>query len=187
MGMFDSFRTEFEGSEHLAQTKAFACMLANYRIGDDVVGNSRAVHQGASAHIEETYGKGVPPWVILLLHDGIYVDYGWAASEEEAGRVAQEMITNRLGSVLPSPEVWKSTLARVVEERGQFIDIVGRASRLLSNYESFQNDQVRYEKQRGEPIGALLKLPDFQERGFLQRLEEVLGGNSEGGGESEEG
>lgn len=174
MGMFDSFYTEFEGKEHWAQTKAFACALKHYRIGDAVEGRSLTIQRGVSAHIEDTCGKGVPPWVVFLLHDGIYVDYGWAQSEEGAKQVARELIESRFGDAATQPEVWKKTLARVVEERGHFMGLVAQAWTMLRHHERYRKDPVRYEKQREEPVSSLWDLPDFQARGVLERLMDLL-------------
>ena len=75
MGVFDSFFVPYQGKEVEVQSKQFARVLAEYRLGDFVEIDHSLVHE-VQAFVENMYlPDSHPRWCVLLLFNNCFVDY----------------------------------------------------------------------------------------------------------------
>jgi hypothetical protein len=92
MSMFDTFHIHDRGRELAVQSKHFACLLDEYRIGD-FVSFDHGTPTGITAWIEDHKHNWRDPtcpveWAVILLVDGCFLDAYVADSETDARQAA---------------------------------------------------------------------------------------------------
>lgn len=96
MGMFDTFHVPHRGRDLAVQTKHFANVLNDYRLGDFVLFDAdppRGVNAYIEDHKEDWRDQGCAlEWVVLLLVDGCYLDAFVSQDKADAEAVAETMV-----------------------------------------------------------------------------------------------
>lgn len=115
MGMFDTFNIQDRGRQLAVQSKHFACLLDEYRIGD-FVSFDHGTPTGITAWIEDHKHDWRDPtcpveWVVILLVDGCFLDAYVADSETDGWQAATVMV-----KLWQAPEHQAEALKRHVRE-----------------------------------------------------------------------
>jgi hypothetical protein len=94
--MIDTFYLQDKGRTLAVQSKAFACFLDDYRLGDFVT-FEMATPAGITAYIEQYRhdwqdASCQDEWIVLLIVDACFVDGFVASSKSEAQHAADAMV-----------------------------------------------------------------------------------------------
>jgi hypothetical protein len=183
MGMFDTFHIQDQGRRLAVQSKQFAGMLADYRLGDFVEYESTAPH-GVQTNIEDHKQDWSDPacpteWIVLLLIEGCFLDAYVARDEAEAHNAAEVM-----AKLWQSPERQAEALQRHARAHFQALTAqqrtLDRVSGLLRDYAEWQEREAKgevdtsffgfmrhdFSKETWDWAIArlLLELPEYRER-----------------------
>ncbi len=198
MGMFDTFYIQDQGRSLAVQSKQFANMLADYRLGDFVEYEATAP-RGVQSYIEDHKQNWSDPacpteWIVLLLIEGCFLDAYVAGDETEARNVADVMVKLWL-----SPERQTEAFQRYARAHFQTLKTRNRAldrvSGLLRDYAGWQEREAKgevdtsffgfmrhdFSKETWDRAIArlLLELPEYRERvpaGYGVELEKCNSG-----------
>ncbi|MBK6741775.1 MAG: hypothetical protein IPG66_01900 [Hydrogenophilales bacterium] len=146
MGMFDTFHIQDRGRELAVQTKQFARVLDEYRLGDFVDFDAETPH-GVRAYIEDyknDYNDLTCPmeWVVILLVDGCFLDAYVAETEANARQTADVMV-----KLWQSPERQTEALKR--HARSHY-NARMRHQRALGQISALLHDYAEWEQQKAE-------------------------------------
>ena len=149
MGMFDTFHIQ-DQDRHLAiQSKQFACILNDYRLGDFVEYETDVVPRGVLAYIEDhkqNWSDSTCPkeWIALLLVNGCFLDAFVADDEVEARKVAEVMVR-----LWQSPERQAEAFERHAQAHYQALTgqkhALDRVNKLLRDYAEWQAREAKGE------------------------------------------
>jgi len=149
MGMFDTFHLQAQGGRLAIQSKEFACILNDYRLGDFVEYETAAAPRGVQAYIEDhkqNWSDTACPteWIVLLLVNGCFLDAFVAGDEDEARNAAEVM-----AKLWQSPERQAAAFqrhahahyeARMTQQRA-----LDQISRLLHDHAEWQAREAKGE------------------------------------------
>jgi hypothetical protein len=175
MGMFDTFHVQDNDRTLCVQTKQFACLLDDYRIGD-LVDFEPPQPSGITAYIEDhrqDYRDENCPieWVVLLIVDGCFVDSFVAQSQEEAQTAADVMV--KLWSTSERQcEFFKRYSSIHYKKRLEFNRALDRALRLLRDYaenEATKNDSAK----KTDAFWSFMR-HDFKKESLDEALAQIL-------------
>jgi hypothetical protein len=183
MGMFDTFQIQDQGRSLAVQSKQFANMLADYRLGD-FVEYEAAAPRGVQTYIEDYKHDWSDPtcpteWIVLLLVEGCFLDAYVTRDEAEARNVAEVM-----AKLWQSPERQAEAFQRhgrthfqTLRTRKRALD---RVSGLLRDYAEWREREAKgeadtrflgfmrhdFSKETWDWAIArlLLELPEYRER-----------------------
>jgi len=144
--MFDTFHIQDRGRCLAIQSKQFASILNDYRLGDFVEFETSAP-RGVLAYIEDhkqNWSDTACPteWIVLLLVNGCFLDAFVAQDEPEARNAAEVMV-----KLWQSPERQAEAFrrharahyeARITQQR-----TLDRISRLLNDYAEWQEREAK--------------------------------------------
>lgn len=148
MGMFDTFHIQDQGRRLAVQSKQFARVLNDYRLGD-FVEYETAAPRGVQTYIEDHKQDWHDPacpliWVVLLLVDGCFLDAFVAQDEAEARNAAEVM-----GKLWQSPERQAEAFQRHAHAHYQTRlsqqHALDRVSRLLHDHIEWQEREAKGE------------------------------------------
>ena len=149
MGMFDTFHIQDQGRDLAVQSKEFACILNNYRLGDFVEYETDVVPRGVLAYIEDhrqNWSDTTCPkeWIVLLLVNGCFLDAFVAGDEVEARNAAEVMV-----KLWQSPERQAEAFQRHALAHYQTLTnqkcALDRVSKLLRDYAEWQEREAKAE------------------------------------------
>lgn len=145
MGMFDTFHIQDRGRELAVQSKRFACLLDDYRIGD-FVSFDHGTPTGITAWVEDHKHDWRDPtcpveWAVILLVDGCFLDAYVADSEADARQAATVLV-----KLWQAPERQAEALKRHAREhydaRMRYRGALGEISALLSDYADLERQKT---------------------------------------------
>lgn len=148
MGMFDTFHIQDQGCHLAIQSKQFASMLADYRLGDFVEYETAAPH-GVQTYIEDHKQNWSDPacptvWIVLLLIEGCFLDAYVASDEAEACNVAEVM-----AKLWQSPERQAEAFQRHARAHYRALTtrqrVLDRVSGLLRDYADWREREAKGE------------------------------------------
>lgn len=175
MGMFDTFHIQDRGRQLAVQSKQFAQVLGEYRLGD-FVDFDQATPTGVTAWIEDHKQDWRDPaspqeWVVILLVDGCFLDAYVAETEADARQAADVMI-----KLWQSPERQAEALKRHAHDhydaRMRYRRTLEQISALLRDYAAWEQDKVEG-KDTGERRFAFLR-HDFDQEDWDWALAKLL-------------
>jgi hypothetical protein len=149
MGMFDTFHIQDQGRRLAIQSKEFACILNDYRLGDFVEYETDVAPRGVLTYIEDHKQKWSDTacpreWIVLLLVNGCFLDAFVAGSEVEARNAAEVMV-----KLWQSPERQAEAFERHARAHYQTLTsqqhALDRVSRLLRDYAEWQEREAKGE------------------------------------------
>ncbi len=148
MGMFDTFHVQDRGRVLQVQSKQFARVLNDYRLGDFVEFDAetpRGVQAWVEDHKEDWTDPACPvEWIVLLLVNGCFLDAFVTPDATEARNAADLMV-----KLWQSPERQAEAFqrharahyqARITQQR-----TLGRISRLLHDHVEWQEREAKGE------------------------------------------
>jgi hypothetical protein len=183
MGMFDTFHIQDKGRLLAVQSKQFACILNNYRLGDFVeyeTTTPRGIQTCIEDHKQNWRDATCPvEWIVLLLVDGCFLDAFVAKDEADARNTAEVMV-----KLWQSPERQAEAFLHHARAHYQTMttqaSALDRISRLLNDYAEWQASKPEdeagtslfgfmrhdFEKESWEWAIArlLLELPEYREQ-----------------------
>ena len=148
MGMFDTFHVQDRGWELHVQSKQFARMLNEYRLGDFVEFEAEppcGVQPWIEEHKQDWRDPACPlEWIVLLMVDGCFLDAFVARNEAEVRNAAEFMVKLWL-----SPEHQAEAFQRYArahyEARTAQKHTLDRVSHLLHDYADWQAREAKGE------------------------------------------
>jgi hypothetical protein len=183
MGMFDTFHIQDQGRRLAIQSKEFACILNDYRLGDFVEYETAVAPRGVLTYIEDhkqNWSDTACPteWIVLLLVNGCFLDAFVAGNEVEARNAAEVMV-----KLWQSPERQAEAFERHARAHYQTLTTqqhaLDRVSKLLRDYAEWQERDAKgvadthrfgfmrhdFNKETWDWAIArlLMKLPEYQE------------------------
>ena len=202
MGMFDTFHFKNQGRQFAVQSKEFACILNDYRLGDFVEYETDAAPRCVLTYIEDykqDWSDSACPteWIVLLLVNGCFLDAFVAGNEAEARNAAEVMV-----KLWQSPERQAEAFERHARAHYQALTTrqraLDRVSKLLRDYAERQEREAKgevdtslfrlmrhdFNKETWDWAIArlLMELPDYREwvpAGYGAELEAVNSGNGD--------
>jgi hypothetical protein len=171
MGMFDTFYLQDKGRTLAVQSKAFACVLDDYRLGD-FVSFEISTPAGITAYIEEhkqNWQDASCPleWIVLLIVDACFIDGFVASSKSEAQHAANVMV-----KLWSSPERQAEAFKRFANthfsKRLTFDRGLGQALRLVRDFDEWSIKG----NEKNKPFAFLRH--DFDEESWDLGLARVL-------------
>ena len=202
MGMFDTFHIQNQGRHLAIQSKQFACILNDYRLGDFVEFETTVAPRGVLTYIEDhkqNWSDGACPteWIVLLLVNGCFLDAFVAGNEAEASNAAEVMV-----KLWQSPERQAEAFERHARTHYQTLTslkhVLDRVGRLLRDYAEWQGREAKgevdssrfgfmrhdFNKETWDWAIArlLMALPEYREwvpEGYGVELEAVNSGNGD--------
>lgn len=204
MGMFDTFHIQDQARRLAIQSKEYACILKDYRLGDFVEYETAAAPRGVLAYIEEHKQNWSDPacpteWIVLLLVNGCFLD-AFVAGEEVEARNAAEVMVRQWQSPERQAEAFQRHAQAHYQARVSQQHALDRISRLLLDYVEWQEREAKGETDTSpfsfmrHDFGKetwdwaiarlLMALPEYRERvpaGYAvgAELEEANPGNGE--------
>lgn len=175
MGMFDTFHVSVpdhgHGRELAVQSKAFACLLDDYRLGD-FVEFEQAAPQGVSAFVEDHKQDWRDPacpleWVVLLIVDGCFLD-SFVTDSEAHARLAADTLTRVWAEPERQAAAFKQHARAHHDARQNQQAALYRVARLLDDYAESQ----RPEPPRHRFLAALRH--DFDQQSWDWALAAIL-------------
>lgn len=148
MGMFDTFHIQDQGRRLAVQSKQFACILNDYRLGDFVeyeITAPRGVQPYIEDHKQDWSDPACPTeWIVLLLIEGCFLDAYAARDEAEARNVAEVM-----AKLWQSPERQAEAFQRHARAHYQALTTrqraLDRVSGLLRDYAEWREREAKGE------------------------------------------
>lgn len=169
MGMYDTFHLQNKGRTLEVQSKAFACVLGDYRLGD-FVEFDLPVPTGITAHIEDHNWRGhdyPTEWVVLLLVDGCFIDSYVAPIQADAQQAAEVMV-----KLWTSPERQADAFKRHAQHHYNRHDELKRA---MSQVLRLLHDYAYQQQPEAETRQALRFLQhDFEQESWDMALAQLL-------------
>jgi hypothetical protein len=147
MGMFDTFHIQDQGRRLTIQSKAFACILNDYRLGDFVEYETAVAPRGVLIYIEDhkqNWSDSACPteWIVLLLVNGCFLDAFVAGNELAARNAAEVMI-----KLWQPPERQAEAFERHARAHFHTLTIqkhaLDRVSKLLRDYAEWQAREAK--------------------------------------------
>jgi hypothetical protein len=162
MGMFDTFHIQDQGRLLAVQSKQFACVLGDYRLGDFVEYETTAPH-GVQTCIEDYKHDWSDPaclteWIVLLLIEGCFLDAYVVGDEAEARNVAEVMA-----------KLWQSTERQAAafqrHARAHF-QTLRTQKRALDRVSGLLRDFVEWQEREAQGEEAVTRLLGFMRHDF---------------------
>jgi len=148
MGMFDTFHIQHQGRHLAIQSKQFANMLADYRLGDFVEFEITAA-RGVQTYIEDHKQNWSDPacptdWIVLLLVDGCFLD-AFVAPDKAAAENAGQLMTRLWQSPVRQAEAFQRHARAHFQAMTTQQRALDRVSSLLRNYAEWQEREAKGE------------------------------------------
>lgn len=181
MGMFDTFHIQDQGRQLAIQSKRFARILSDYRLGDFVEFDITAA-PGVQTYIEDHKQNWSDPacrteWIVLLLVDGCFLD-AFVAPDKAAAENAGQLMTRLWQSPVRQAEAFQRYArihykTRIAQQRA-----LEQASRLLRDYVEWKQRETKGEVDTSlfgfmrhdfskeswdRAIARLLEMPEYRE------------------------
>ncbi len=142
MGMFDTFYLQDNGRTLAVQSKAFACFLDDYRLGD-FVNFEMSTPTGITAYIEQYRHDWQDAfcqdeWIVLLIVDACFVD-GFVASSKSEAQHAAEVMVKLWESPERQAEAFKRFANTHFSKRTEFGWGLGQALRLVCDFDEWSS------------------------------------------------
>jgi hypothetical protein len=141
MGMFDTFHIQDKDRLLAVQSKQFACILHDYRLGDFVEYETtapRGIQTCIEDHKQDWRDATCPvEWIVLLLVNGCFLDAFVAKDETDARNTAEVMV-----KLWQSPERQAEAFQQHARKHYQTLstqtNTLDRVTRLLNDYAKWQ-------------------------------------------------
>ncbi len=137
MGMYDTFHLQDRGRALAVQSKQFACMLGEYRLGDFVM-FEHDPPAGVATYVEDHKEDWQDPacpieWVVLLLVGGCFVD-AYITPDEANARATADIMARLWTSPERQADAFKRHAKSHYERREALAHTVGEMLNLLRDY-----------------------------------------------------
>lgn len=175
MGMFDTFHIQDCGRPLAIQSKQFAQVLGEYRLGDFVEfeqDSPTGVTAWIEGHKQDWRDPACPlEWVVILLVDGCFLDAYLTETEADA-RHAAEVMVKLWQSPERQTEAFKRHARDHYEARVRHQRALGQISALLSDYVEWEQSKAEGQDTSKGRFGFLRH--DFDKENWDWALAKVL-------------
>lgn len=135
--MFDTFYLQYKDRTLAVQSKAFACFLDDYRLGD-FVNFEMPTPAGITAYIEQYRHDWQDAscqleWIVLLIVDACFVD-GFVASSKSEAQHAADVMVKLWASPERQAEAFKRFATTHFSKRTEFDRGLSQALRLVCDF-----------------------------------------------------